>query len=222
MNTEAHLAAGWVLAHCGGPHETRRFRAVVVIAALAPDLDVLSYVFGERAYATYHHAVGHNLFFGALVSLICPAFFSGWRQRWKVLLFTQLAFWSHFLGDYFFTRFPLEAFWPFSHKGYVYSYRIGLDHPINTFFSYFSFVIFLATALMYGRTPLELLSPELDQRVVNLLKPRRHRCHLCGRGANEACASCGRSVCLRHGRITAGFRVRCSHCAEAASRAEVN
>ena len=34
MNSEAHLACGWILAHLGGRHETRRFRALVTLAAL--------------------------------------------------------------------------------------------------------------------------------------------------------------------------------------------
>src|SRR4051812_42696157 len=124
MNSEAHVAAGWILAHCGGA-ETRRFRAVVTFAAVAPDLDVISYAWGERAYATYHHAVGHNVFFGLIVSIACAMWM---RPQWrKVFLFTQLAFYSHYFGDYFFTRFPLEFFWPISTKGFIYSYRIGLD-----------------------------------------------------------------------------------------------
>jgi len=212
MNTEAHLAAGWILAHCTGAHPTRRFRAAVVFAALAPDLDAISYIFGERAYATYHHAVGHNLFFDVLVSLGCAALFSSRRERWTVLLFTQLAFYSHYFGDYFLTRFPLEAFWPISHKGYVYSYRIGLDHPINTFLGYLSFVIFALSAWTHGRTPIELISPELDRRIVNLIRPRRESCHLCGRGANELCTKCGRFTCMRHGSVGKGFKVVCRAC----------
>lgn len=211
MNSEAHLAAGWILAHLGGRHETRRFRALVTFAAVAPDLDVIAYVFGERAYATYHHAAGHNVFFSLLLSAASVMFARG--GRWKVFFFTQLAFYSHYYGDYFFTRFPLEFFWPLSNKGYVYGYRIGLDHPINLAFSYLSFVVIVAMAAAYKRTPVELLSPELDRRLVNLFRRRDKSCHVCGRRANETCTACGRPACLRHGRIVRGFAVCCPNCA---------
>lgn len=214
MNTEAHLAAGWVLAHLGGA-ETRRFRAVVVVAALAPDLDVLAYAFGEHAYATYHHALGHNVFFSVLLSAASVTLFRA--KPWKVLLFTQLAFYSHYFGDYFFTRFPLEYFWPVSNRGFVYSHRIGLDHPVNLFLGYGSFVLFAVYGILYQRTPMEFLSPQLDQRLVNLFRRKPLPCHVCSRGANERCSTCGQPVCIRHGKLTHGFRVVCSRCARAAS-----
>lgn len=216
MNIEAHLAAGWVLAHCGAS-ETRRFRALVTIAAIAPDLDVISYLWGERAYSTYHHAVGHNVFFSLACSGVSMFLFR--QAPWKMLLFTQLAFYSHYFGDYYFTRFPLEFFWPVSHHGYINGYSIGLDHPINLFFSYFSFVIFIATGIIYGRTPVELLSPELDCRIINLFRRRPLTCHVCGGGANERCATCGRPACMQHGRISRHFHVVCKpcHAARAAS-----
>jgi hypothetical protein len=214
MNVEAHLAAGWVLAHCAprSLRESRAFRGAVTFAAMAPDLDAISYVFGERAYATYHHAVGHNLFFGLLVSIVLTGLPAFRGRRGTVLLYTQLAFYSHFFGDYYFTRFPLEAFWPLSHKGYIHSYRIGLDHPINLFLSYFSFVLIILMGGLFKRTPMEFLSPELDHRLVNLLRAKPLRCHVCGRKANETCTDCARAVCSRHGRITRGFRVRCTAC----------
>ena len=112
MNSEAHLALGWILAHCAGT-ETRRFRAIVTVAALAPDVDVLSYAGGMHAYATLHHALGHNVFFSIAFS-VGALFFAridgSLRCAMKIVLFTQLAFYSHYFGDYFFTRFPLEFF----------------------------------------------------------------------------------------------------------------
>jgi membrane-bound metal-dependent hydrolase YbcI (DUF457 family) len=216
MNFEAHLAAGWALAHMGGV-ETRRFRAWITFAAVAPDLDVISYLWGERAYATCHHALGHNVFFSWLVTTLAV-----WALRdrpWKALLFSQLAYYSHYFGDYFFTRFPLEFFWPVSHRGFIYSYRIGLDHPINLFLSYASFVVIVAMAIWFKRTPMELLSPQLDKRIVNLFRGRDLVCHVCGHGANENCVLCGQPVCRRHGRIGRRFRVTCSACHHAARTA---
>jgi hypothetical protein len=212
VNVEAHLAAGWLLAHCGG-NETRRFRGIVTLAAVIPDIDVVSYLGGIRAYSTYHHAAGHNLFFSLIVSVI--SIFAFRTRRLKIFLFTQLAFYSHYYGDYFFTRFPLEFFWPVSTKGFIYSYRIGLDHPVNLFLGYLSFVIIIVIGAMYHRTPMEFISMELDHRIVNLFRRKPLACHVCGGKSNERCATCDRPACMKHGRITRRFVVMCPECSAA-------
>ena len=213
MNTEAHLALGWILAHAGGP-ETRRFRQLVVFSALASDLDVLAMVGGIQSYARYHHAIGHNVFFSIMITGLCVLLFC--HKPWKMVLFSQLGFYSHYLGDYFFTRFPIQFFWPVSYRAFIYSYRIGLDHPINLVFGYASFLVIIAIAVRWKRTPIELVSPALDQRIVNLFRKRSMVCHQCGKGASETCDVCHRPTCMRHGKITRGFGVRCIECAETA------
>lgn len=212
MNTEAHLAAGWVLAHCA-PNTTRKFRGLITLAAVIPDIDALTYIGGERAYACCHHAWGHNVFFNFLVSLGCTYLLRG--RRLEAFVLSQLAFYSHYFGDYYFTRFPIQFFWPISTHGYIHSYRIGLDHPINIFLSYFSFVLMIAMAFVWKRTPIELVSPELDKRVVNLFRKKTLACHVCGKAANEHCAHCGQASCRWHSRITRRFQICCSGCASA-------
>jgi hypothetical protein len=197
------------MAHCGG-RESRRFRVAITLAAIAPDIDVISYLWGERAYSSYHHYFGHNLFFGLGFAIASMCFFKA--RRWKVFAFTALAFASHYYGDYFFTRFPLGAFWPFWNHGYIYSYRIGLDHPINLFFSYLSFVVFIVMGVIYKRTPVEIISPATDQVIVNLFRAKPLACGTCGRSANERCSRCDLPVCQRHGRLTWRFRIICAAC----------
>ena len=214
MNTEAHLAAGWILAHLGGV-EDRRFRAAVTLAAIAPDVDSLAFFFGERAYASIHHALGHNVYFFTGASVLAALWCR--RRWWKVLLFTQLALYSHYFGDYFLTRFPLEFYWPASHRLFIHGYRIGLDHPINTALSYASLLVFFVMAFWCRRTPLEIISPALDRRVVNLLPPKRMACHICGRPSSERCDVCGEPVCMRHGRINRHLGVTCAKCHAAAA-----
>jgi membrane-bound metal-dependent hydrolase YbcI (DUF457 family) len=209
MNIEAHLACGWVLAHLGG-NETRRFRGLVTFAAVAPDIDVISYAFGIDSYATFHHAIGHNIFFGLLVSVISVLLIR--RRRLKVFVFTLLAYGTHYYGDYFFTRFPVKAFWPISDHGYLHSNRIGLDHSINLFFSYLAMLLIVLVAWRFKRTPLEFISPELDCRVVNLFRQKPLKCGLCDQSANEWCSVCQQPVCGRHGRITRRFLVVCRKC----------
>jgi hypothetical protein len=209
MNIEAHLACGWALAHMSGP-ETRRFRGLVTLAAIAPDIDTISYFWGIDAYSNYHHAFGHNVFFGLLVSAISVALLR--RRPWKIFIFTQLAFATHYYGDYFFTRFPIKAYWPLYSHAYIYSYRIGLDHPINLWFSYLSLLLIALVGMRFKRTPVEFISPQLDHRLVNLFRNHPLKCHICGRGANEHCLACKQSCCMRHGRLTRRFLVVCQSC----------
>jgi len=212
MNTEAHLAIGWILAHAGG-QETRRFRQLVVISALASDIDVLAIFGGTQTYARYHHTIGHNVFFSFLLSGVCVLLY---RQKpWKMALFSQLGFYTHYFGDYFFTRFPIQFFWPMSYRTYIYSYRIGLDHPINLVFGYLSFLSFILMAMWFKRTPMELISPKLDERIVNLFRKKTLICHLCGRGASEKCSRCEQATCMRHGKITRRFEIICLECSSA-------
>lgn len=212
MNTETHLAVGWILAHLGGGHQTRGFRAAVTFAAVAPDLDALSYVLGRVAYGHIHHALGHNVFFSLAVTAAAIGFCRHSRW-WKIFLFTQLAFYSHYFGDYFFTKFPLVFWWPISDREYLGPWRFGLDHPVNNALSYLSFMVFIVMAMIYRRTPIEIISPALDQRIVNLFRPQPLACHICGGRANERCVECSEPACLRHGRLTRRFAVRCSRCA---------
>jgi hypothetical protein len=209
MNTEAHLAFGWLLAHIAGA-ENRRFRAIVTLAAVAPDIDTVTFFFGERAYANYHHALGHNIFIFTLFSIAAMLLYP--RRLWTMLLLTQIALYSHYFGDYFLTRFPLEFFWPIPHKPFLFGHKIGLDHPINNALSYLSFVLFIVMGVIYKRSPVELVSPNLDQRIVNLFRHKPLSCHICGGKANEHCESCGEPVCLRHGRLNRRCLVTCAAC----------
>jgi membrane-bound metal-dependent hydrolase YbcI (DUF457 family) len=211
VNTEAHLAVGWALAQFGGGRSSRAIRAAVTIAAIAPDADALAWVFGPEIYAESHHSLGHNVFFSLLVSATAV-----WLCRphswWRILLLTQAAFYLHYFGDYYFTRFPLVYFWPLSEREFLGPWRFGLDHPVNTLLSYLSLAMLAGSAAVLGRTPIELVWPTLDQRLANLVRPRPLRCHVCGGSANEVCCQCGMPACLSHGRLTRQMRVRCSAC----------
>lgn len=216
MNTEVHLAVGWLLANLAAP-EDRRARALVTLSALAPDVDALSFFFGPAAYSEYHHTVGHNIFFSLAFSAL--AIWLSRSHRLRILLLTQIGFYTHYFGDYFLTRFELVYFWPISNRPFIYSYGIGLDHPINLGLGYASFVGFVLMAMWFKRTPIEMVSIELDRRIVNLFRRKPLACHVCGGKANEMCVDCGQPTCVRHGRVTKRFAVRCSECAEAKTAA---
>ena len=211
MHLEAHAGLGWLLAQVG--NGGRRFRGAVLLAAVLPDLDAASYLFGPEVYIRYHHVLGHNLVFSLAVSAAAAGLCRGGRL--KAFLFTQLAFYTHFFGDYFFTVYTLKYFYPFSQAEFLSEHALWLGHPLNTAFVCVGIALVFVLALWCKRTPIELLSPELDERLVNMFFRRRTlACSACGRKCNERCAPCGEPVCGRHGLLGRGFRVTCGRCRE--------
>ena len=108
MHIEAHATLGWLIANVG--NSDQRLANYCVLAAVSPDIDAVSYLFGIETYSKYHHTFGHNIFFG----LLLVAFIS-WRCRSaKATLLSTLCFASHLLSDAYFTRWELYLFWPLS------------------------------------------------------------------------------------------------------------
>src|SRR5262249_10820741 len=100
MHLESHAGLGWAMGTLA-PGSDRALRAWCLTAAVAPDVDAASYLFGDVAYSRYHHTFGHNVFLGAAIVMA-----AGWQQRRRapVALATlvglvALAFASHLLAD---------------------------------------------------------------------------------------------------------------------------
>src|SRR4051794_38001618 len=72
MHVPTHILSGWCAANCF--RLTARQRLFCMIAAAAPDLDGVGYIFGEATYQTYHHLLCHNVLFIVTVAVICTAF----------------------------------------------------------------------------------------------------------------------------------------------------
>jgi hypothetical protein len=74
MNILAHASVGWILAEAGCGNS--RFRRAIFLAAMAPDLDGISYLMGSASALDQHHIWAHNLPFSLAVSflaaLYCP------------------------------------------------------------------------------------------------------------------------------------------------------
>jgi len=207
--SEVHATVGWLLAQ---PVDAdRNFRASVTLAGLAPDLDAATYLLGPNWFSRYHHVWTHNLFFGLAVS--CIAASCSRERRTRTFLFTQLAFWAHYFGDYFFSRMPIAAFWPLSDAKFGYVGALALWHPFNHLLVWVSLVALALVALRLKRTPLEILSPNLDARFVNFFFRRRDTpCGDCGKLGNETCATCGKPVCGNHAAMGEGFEAVCVDC----------
>jgi hypothetical protein len=164
--------SGWCVANLF--KLTARERVFCMAAASAADVDGISYLFGQAAYWDWHHVAGHNLAF-AIVSSTFLTVFSTHRLK-SFILYVLLAH-AHLLLDYFGSgpNWPIRYLWPFV--------RGSIKNPHAwEFFSWQNITaaaVLLAwtilIAIREGRTPVELLTPELDRRMVASVRAAVHQ-----------------------------------------------
>jgi membrane-bound metal-dependent hydrolase YbcI (DUF457 family) len=169
MNILVHASLGWALAEAGRGDSC--FRRVVFLAAIAPDLDGITYLMGSAAALQQHHIWAHNLLFSLAVSLLAALYCTG--LRWRAAAFTQAAFYTHFFGDYFFTTWPQLYLYPFSTRRFFYPSAYAFCDPINDWLILAGGVVVLGLCAYFRRTPLEVLSPRLDARLVKAVAGMR-------------------------------------------------
>ena len=104
--------------------------ALVVGAALAPDLDLLfRFVDGRNHHDCETHSIGFAL--GAAVLAMALARTAGWARPWVLGSAAGLAWLSHLVLDYLNvdTSPPIGimAFWPLSHAFYKFPWPLFLD-----------------------------------------------------------------------------------------------
>jgi len=215
MLIPVHAGIGWMLAEAG--RGTRRFRQAVLLASILPDLDGLLTFYNQTLYETYHDQVTHSLLFSLVVSGVAAMFC---RKEWiKVLMFTQIAFYVHYFGDYVFSGWTLAYWFPFSTKVFFFKYAFWLGHPINYALWLISFVIIVFMAWRLKRTPFEALSARLDERFCNyLFREKTLACSYCSRKTNERCIKCGAPVCIQHAPLNMSFETFCVECMGSQSR----
>ena len=172
MHIPTHILSGW----CAGSllPFTARERLFCMIAASAADVDGVPIIFGEQAYWAWHHKVGHNVFFAALLAGGMAAFST--RKRLSFVAYFLLAH-LHLVLDYFGSGpgWPIYYLWPVS----------GLETVNRSAWPFFSWqnitmaYLLVAWAVWiawkHGRTPLECLMPRLDRQLVALLQRRRDK-----------------------------------------------
>lgn len=193
-----------------------RLRRWSTVAALLPDIDGLPLIFGTHYYAEYHHTFGHNVFFWLAVSGFAKYWLRSWKAGWVVFA----SFGSHLLTDAYFSGLGLYLFWPFSWRNYALKGGYALSDPINIQLAYVGLVLVFLLALIYRRTPIELLSPHLDSLLVSTCRARTLRCRICEKKANQRCATCGRAVCWRHAVVTRSCQIVCPACKGTTRRPE--
>ncbi len=157
---------GWFLAEIGKGDSA--FRRSVFLAAILPDIDAFTYLFGSAASAlNQHHVWTHNLLFSLIISALAGVYCA--RMRFRAFLFTQIAFYTHILGDYYFTQWQITFFYPFSNKVFFNGHAFALWDPINTLFGYLGCLVIIVLSIIFKRTPLEALSPTLDSKLVTMV-----------------------------------------------------
>jgi hypothetical protein len=155
---------------------TARERLFCMIAASAPDLDGLGIVVSQHWYARLHHVLGHNLFFAVIVSLVLAILSP--RKVLGFVLYCGL-FHLHLFMDYWGSGrdWGICYWWPFRAAGpgnwWMNPYGWDFYSWQNISAAFLLLLWTVGIAYYRKRTPLELLMPSLDRRLVGL-PPEKH------------------------------------------------
>jgi inner membrane protein len=168
MNPLVHAELSWLSAQ--GLRE-RRDRVLVTCAGLAPDLDGLSLLGGEEAYARYHHVLFHGYAGALLTAAVCAALA---RQRVAVALLSLATFHLHLLCDLMGSGpgWGIVYFWPTSPREFFWRGQWNLASWQNSLIGLGATLACLACALRWRRTVVEVLSVRWDSEVTRTLRRR--------------------------------------------------
>ena len=179
MHAPTHIMSGWCVGNLF--RLTAGERVFCMIAASAADVDAVSRLFGEEAYWNWHHVAGHNLAFAVLLSTglaLCST------HRLKgYFVYLALAH-LHLVLDYFGSGpgWAIRYGWPLFEWDWQNADAWEFSSWQNRVAALVLLVWVLGIAVICGRTPVELLTPDLDRRVVARLR------RLVGWGRSEAAA----------------------------------
>jgi len=206
VHCEPHATLGWAIGNLGGAD--RRLRNYCVLGAVLPDVDAATYLFGPQAYGDWHHTFGHNVFlWAAFVAWV------GWRcKSRRAFVLSGLSFGSHLLTDAQLSGWALYLFWPFSHKGYIFPTAVGLDAPINYWLVYVTPLVIVCLALLFKRTPIDVILPRLDRMLIASFQRKTLSCAVCAKGCNHVCDVCSQPICISHATVKKGLRLICPSC----------
>ncbi len=149
----------------------------MTLAGVAPDVDGLSLLAGQEAYARWHHVLSHGL---PAALLLCGLL--AWRAEDKrgTFLLGLLAFHLHLVcdlagsGDFALggSGWPVLYLWPLDHVELSWSGQWDLVSWQNTLIGLLATLACLLAALRWNRTPVELFSPTADAAVVRTVRGR--------------------------------------------------
>ncbi len=182
MSPVTHFLTGWVLAN--STSLSRRDRALVTWASVAPDIDGLGIVADVLTrhsqhptewFSSFHHSL-HTLLF-ALVVAAGAALIA--NQRWKTAGLALLSFHLHLFEDLLGSRGPEGYQWPvpylmpFSHAGdLTWSGQWALNAWPNFAVTIGLLLVTVYLARLRGFFPLEMVSTKADAAFVGAIRKR--------------------------------------------------
>jgi hypothetical protein len=212
MNPLVHQMTGSFLANAR-PYSLRE-RRLIMLAALAPDLDGTCMFIGDLA--KYHHTVSHNVFFCAGVSLA----FALYNRARRIELFalclvssllqilldvlTNHPTWpQQFLRPATGRNFTLESFLQVDNIAVIQT--VWIQYPLMVLILGGAVVLWKRT----GRTFLELFSPRFDKFITDFihLALTAARCSDCDNRAFYLHRETGEPLCGEHAKINRNLTV---------------
>jgi hypothetical protein len=173
MHLPTHVLSGWCAANV--LPLTPRQRLSCMIAATLPDFDGLGILLkpfgqlGQNLYWDLHHVLGHNIIFGVLMAIGLAMWSSRWL--WTFPLYLAL-FHLHLLMDYYGSGegWALYYLWPVTRDAWIRADAWAFLSWQNLLALGLLTAWALAIARFQLRTPLEVIAPRLDRKVVNWLR----------------------------------------------------
>src|ERR1051325_6405018 len=117
MSPITHLLIGWLTANVS-TSISKRERAIITIAGVAPDIDGMGIVADLMTqnsqhplnwWSQYHHVLAHNLGFAMLITVVATIFA---QHRNTTFLLVLMSFHLHLLADLVGARGPDGFQWP--------------------------------------------------------------------------------------------------------------
>jgi inner membrane protein len=202
MSPVTHFLAGWVLSAASPVPLTRREKALVTVAAVAPDLDGLGLIPELLTrnsshpllwFSQYHHSL-HTLLFSLIMTMAALLIDGPFRNftlgpkiqgrsdpahPWLAGALVFFSFHLHLLCDLAGARGPDGYQWPIPYLQ-PFSHALELSWhgqwPLNAWPNFVITLLLLLTtlclAITRGTTPIELFSPPANRAVVTVLRKR--------------------------------------------------
>lgn len=184
MNPITHFLLSWGVANTL-PHSTKRDRAIITLAGVAPDLDGFGIVAEALTrhtahpllwWADYHHILGHNILAAAVVTGIAALLGS---SRLSTAFLACITFHLHLLCDVAGARGPDGEQWPipyllpFSNSvQWTWHGQWALNAWQNMAITVAAVVATFVLARRRGYSPLEMVSSRADRVFVETVRQR--------------------------------------------------
>ncbi len=212
MGPLLHLQVG-ALAANARPYDLRE-RRLVMLSALAPDLDGV-FFWNAELWERMHHTVSHNVYFAAAVAAVFAVY--NRKRRTEMLIVCFLTAIAQMLIDGL-TNDPSwkqKYFWPLWDKDFALAHFIDYEHlafvQVWVIQGVLTVLLLISIAWLYrknGRTFLELASTRLDRFITDfVVLGFTGRCQVCGQRAFYRDEDSGEPLCPAHAKIRPNLAV---------------